>query len=874
MATPSAATPLALDVRLLGYSELVAAKASLDANELVLLLRDGREVVRANAALGLAALGHASLDLVSLLRDGDLRVAMAAAEAQLQLGAKQKEFVVAIAGALVGARPPVVAIIERMFAQLVGSADSELVSALDTGQEVIVTTLVLACAQIGVRGLQLFQAATRDDRTRVRINALRGIAQIGDLELESSLEVLARVERDDRVADVRAVARNSLAGLKSRRQQALAAHRKTAGPAALAVPALVERALTPAEITSAATVAPLDELLHALEHPRVHTRLNAVRVFAEQGPRAAASARAVAVLVRDPDSEVRREAARALGALGSADGAPDLVSVLGDRDLAVVATAEAALASFGEAASPALLAGLDTPSETQGVRVATLLGKLPDGPHKLLAALASVSLDVGVHAALGLAAVGRARAGSNLRALRTAALAGNPRFRAAAARALAVLDPRPDLQPKRITIPDFYEKPLGEITLAKDITANDLAGHLGDAFPVVRANAATALGALGDPAVADLLAVCLRDDAPAVRLAAARAVERLGAPAIANVASDLVAALRSSDEALVAQLSKMLLAPHGREVDVALVHALVTVDDRQRQRLCELVCNLPNGVDLLSEAFARSATAAARGFVMLGRERLGKGRAVLEQARANGTGEVREVARATLRSIDGDPTAPTVPKTPGFETTLLEPKAFTTGPDLAVRDLLGSLLDGRAIVRANAATAIGSLGVKAASLAKTIAALLRDDDSRVRIAAARAIDQLGDDAVVTTAADLVGGLRGDPAVAEACRAVLAARGAKVEAALVAGLETPDEAHGTQIAKLITALPNARETLFIAFDGPAQNVQLNAAIGIGLLGDKAGLAGWRRLKLGMAGPFTRRREVMVKALAMLGPEPAR
>jgi HEAT repeat protein len=175
-------------------------------------------------------------------------------------------------------------------------------------------------------------------------------------------------------------------------------------------------------------------------------------------------------------------------------------------------------------------------------------------------------------------------------------------------------------------------------------------------------------------------------------------------------------------------------------------------------------------------------------------------------------------------------------------------------------------------VRANAATAIGSLGTKASSLARTIAALLRDDDPRVRIASARAIDQFGDDAVVATAADLVGGMRGDAEVAEACRAVLAARGAKIEAALVAGLETPDEIHGMRLAQLIITLPNARETLFIAFDGPAQNVQLNAAIGIGLLGDKAGLAGWRRLKAAMAGPLTRRREVMVKALAMLGPEP--
>ena len=337
---------------------------------------------------------------------------------------------------------------------------------------------------------------------------------------------------------------------------------------------------------------------------------------------------------------------------------------------------------------------------------------------------------------------------------------------------------------------------------------------------------------------------------------------------------DLLIALRTAEGALLAQLTKTVQAHPRPEIDAALINALVTTDDRHRQRLYELVCSLPNVIELLCETFSRSAGAATKGFVMLGRDRLGKGRAMLEAACANGIHATRELARATLRAIDGDPPAPAIPKTQGFETTLLDFKAFIAGPDLAIRDVLGCLLDGRAIVRANAITAIGALGAKAASLAKTIAALLRDDDARVRIAAARAIDQLGDDAVVATAADLVGGMRGDAEVAEACRAVLAARGAKVELALVVGLETPDEVHGTRIVNLILALPNARETLFIAFDGPAQNVQLNAATGIGLLGDKAGLAGWRRLRAGIAGPLTRRREVMVKALAMLGPEPTK
>lgn len=176
------------------------------------------------------------------------------------------------------------------------------------------------------------------------------------------------------------------------------------------------------------------------------------------------------------------------------------------------------------------------------------------------------------------------------------------------------------------------------------------------------------------------------------------------------------------------------------------------------------------------------------------------------------------------------------------------------------------------MVRANAAIGIGALGPAAAGLALSLAPLLRDEDTRVRVAVASALDKLGDDAVIAAAPALVEALRGDPVVYAACKAVLLARAAKVEAALVAGLETPDETHGLRIAELICTLPNAPQLLFRAYDGPAQNSQINAALGIGLLGSKrAGADGRLRLKNGLAGPITARRHAVVKALSLLGPE---
>src|SRR5262249_15476257 len=114
------------------YAELVKRKGELVAQDLVLALRDGRAIVRANAALGLAALGHTGRDLLPFVRDSEALVAQSAAEALLHLLGAQREHLVAIAAALDGARPEVIDTVVKMFAELVGHADAELIGVLDT----------------------------------------------------------------------------------------------------------------------------------------------------------------------------------------------------------------------------------------------------------------------------------------------------------------------------------------------------------------------------------------------------------------------------------------------------------------------------------------------------------------------------------------------------------------------------------------------------------------------------------------------------------------------------------------------------------------------------------------------------------------------
>src|ERR1044071_6607467 len=67
-------------IALQSYAELVKRKGELVAQDLVLALRDGRAIIRANAALGLAAVGYAGRDLLPFLRDSEALVARSAAE--------------------------------------------------------------------------------------------------------------------------------------------------------------------------------------------------------------------------------------------------------------------------------------------------------------------------------------------------------------------------------------------------------------------------------------------------------------------------------------------------------------------------------------------------------------------------------------------------------------------------------------------------------------------------------------------------------------------------------------------------------------------------------------------------------------------------
>lgn len=873
-----AGPPPALDDRKLKYAELLPHSSSFDPGELVGMLNDGRGIVRANAALALAAANQPAPELAALLRDSEISVALAAAEAVSRLGPLARPLVPAVVNALDTAKPEVVEAVVSALAELLHKAEDELIVSLDASSDLAVKSVIAACKLAGKPGIAFLARATRHDRSRIRVNAIAGLGLLGKVDPDAAMSCLTRIEASDPVPDVRTAAKHAML--------AVVAREKTEVVDALPknIPDFETRKLTNSELSEYADTIDIDQMIYALQDGRDHVRVNAARGLAAKGAKSGRAAPAMGLLMRDSVASVRREVAKALGKLGveAIGAANDLVGALGDSEAEVAEAAADTLDGLGERAMDALLKGLETGGEEHGRRVAELITRLPRAAELLTQAFGSPAVNVQVNAAAGLGMLGKDRIGAKgLAALHGARTGGDVRTRAAVRAALDVIEPRGDTGPKAVAVPGFEDRAmtLAEIEKVKPelekVGVADLTAYLTDGRDVVRGNAALALGALGGASAGSALplGVLLRDDAARVRLSAAQALDKIGDAAVIETADYLVGALRDADEKVAETVAAVIRARKTRMIG-ALVRGLETDDPRHGRRIVEVINALPDASEILCDAFESPAVNvqvnAAVGLGLLGNDRVGKGRKKLEGARTGGFERTRDAVRKALDTLDGPrSTGPGDIEVEGFETRILEPAAFADPAKLRVDDLAHHLIDGRPIVRANAATGLGVAGAPALGALSAIAVLCRDDDTRVRIAAAGAIDKLGDDAVREAASFLVGALRGDADVAKACAKVLGARKTRVLGALVKGLETDDETHARRILELINALPDACEILCDAFESPAENVQVNAAIGIGMLGEKkAGTAGRKKLEGARTGGFARTREAVFKALAAL------
>ncbi len=271
----------------------------------------------------------------------------------------------------------------------------------------------------------------------------------------------------------------------------------------------------------------------------------------------------------DPEESVRIEAARALGAIGDRSATGPLARLAADRlDTVRIAVAQAFWMLEDPAAAPTIERLLEDPDE--GVRKAALraAGKIP-GPEavRLLvnSALHDEVEEVREVAVKLLAGRGAVEAIPSIeRALETE----SDLLRATAAYALKEIADRSSVPAllKALEDPYFKVRSLSAHALAKvapseaevrealarrleveteELTRVDLAWALaktGDrsamgivrelllkgGLPEVRAEAALALGEVGEPADRDLLAVAARDKKGLVRHEASRSLEKIG----------------------------------------------------------------------------------------------------------------------------------------------------------------------------------------------------------------------------------------------------------------------------------------------------------------------------------------------------------
>src|SRR3569623_1810705 len=709
------AEPLELEERRYSFEEL--KRSLLVPDQLLAMRGDGRAHVRANAVIGLAASVEAVTQLLPVLRDSEAVAASAAAEAIAKRGREIRPVIPQIVAALDGTQPDITEKVIGVLAEQVGHSDEELILARDVPFDLAMKSIIPAVKQLGKPGVAFLIKAAKHERGRIRINAVGGRARIGKTDLDAAMAFLTELEATDPVPDVRTAAKQAALAEIAREKQVIVDRLPKN------IPDFEEHRLS--EYDSAIDPG---EMMFALQDGRAHVKINAARAFAVKGNAAGRdAAAAMGLLMRDSVPAVRKEVAKSLAKLGDAAlaAAPDLVGALGDLETEVAEEAQNTLEGMGGAALEALIKGLETGSEEGGRRVGELIAKLPNAAQVLTEQFKSPAVNVQVNSALALGMLGK-KVGAGLAALHGARTGGDARTRDAVRRALDVLEPRGETGPQPVQVPGFESQFLAPAELEKakaeveKAGVADLTGHLQDGRDVVRANAALALGAIGAPAASAALALgtLLRDASARVRLAAAQALAKVGAAVVIEVADHLVGALGDSDDKVAEVVAGVIRARKGRMIG-ALVRGLESAKPNHGRRIAELINVFDAAVAILCDAFETPGVnvqvSAAHGLGMLGAKRVGKGRKALEGARTGGWEPTRVAVFKALEMLDGPKRSGPAPiKIDGFETRVLDAAAFADPAQLSADDLIAYMQDGRSIVRANAATALGAIGPSAA----------------------------------------------------------------------------------------------------------------------------------------------------------------
>ena len=730
--------------RLLSLEDLDAHRTSLAANKIQQLLGDPRELVRANAALALGMLGIASKKLRSLLQDPSPEVAEATARAYLHLVAKDSEQVRGAIEALVGADEKARRLFGEGLAPLVLGKEAFFNLVMDVTEEAYRSVVEQTIAKLRGDAMPLLIAALRETHGQVRANCARALGQAVVWGEAGAFELLKKLEADNE-AMVALAAKAELAGLEGKQDSPSAA-------------ALGERLA--AELLSAEA---LGEIIQA-------------------GP-----PEGLVKLLTDGRERVRANAARLLGLAGVANG--ELLHLLKDSEVKVRAAAIDALCDLGEAADellPVAAAQLQGVSSEQRSQFASALqARMAVSPALFLASLRHApelieETSLAAIEGLGAAALPLLDQALNSSTTQTRfnALLGLERLldsgieietervleatsdSAASVREQAEFLVARLTRPKKVSLHEPSPLPFaafGERVLSLDelrdqqdaLEGSLVLRALTDGRKTVRANANLAAGLLGMTSETMALALC--DSEPEVRQSAGQALGLLGeqaGPVLLKAIPLLQNASLKVREHVLGQLELLSESNSG-----VLIEGLRVPPAAAQASILEVFDKLgARGVELLSEAMKRDSALvrvnAIEGLARLMELGEGVDLELVKDALNDPVAIVSETAerilnlsearRRRVSFIEAEPLP-----SERFEREILTVEELgELGDALLPARMIAALGDGRILVRANAARALGVLNFPVPQLSL----LLRDAEEVVRHAAADGLALLGAEA--------------------------------------------------------------------------------------------------------------------------------
>jgi len=822
-------------------------------------LRDGRDVVRQNAARaigcladeGVADLAQAAKPLAMLLRDGDVEVRKAAIGALAELGKDAAGAAWFLTGALTD---PDAGVREAVIATLVALHPEDepfLIEALRTDTASAKNGIFVVWHRLAGAGIPGLATALYDASGIIRLNAARALellAKQGAANAVGDLE--ARLA--DPVGQVRAAAQAAIDAIGGKLRPPVVLE-----PDPIDVPGFDETLVDDELLAARIDVATPERLARALRDGRAPVRANAALMLASYPASEALTAAlpGLAVLARDGANEVKIRALVALGRLLLDDRASldtygeVLVVALGDRTRTVREAARMALETLGERAFPALAMGLGA-SDAHVLDALTslffafgeqALSSLPDALSPLTPELHFGALTV-------LRAFEREALGP-LRSAVEPLLIGSeePSVRGAASALLDKIDGK-DLipaaaDPLPLPSPQFADALMPRESLAEvasELRFDLLAHAMTDGRDIVRANATTGIEVLGSghELAWPYLVRALKDPTAEVRMRAAEALAVL--PPRRDVAFDLVRRLDDPSPRVI-QAAEAALKAYGEFAIDAFMYAL---DDRP-----ELVGRsvLPMLAGLGAKAVDKFVLAqrydspfvrrnALIGVRLLDKELGKRARLAVAQARKDDEREVRLEALRTLEWIDGIEhifvREPRTLPTEDFASEPVDAERLMAAVNEYDASVLAELLvDGRRAVRENAATAHGLVG----RYHSWLGILLKDSVGAVQVAAAKSLFQLGDKSLPSARALIGAMLEDEPEVRQYAKDTLLGFGKAALPVLIEGLWVPGDVARKTVVPIIEALgKDATPTIIEALDHPSQLVVLNALQVLGRL----------------------------------------